>query len=270
VIRVLYFIGLGLYDEKDISLKGIETLKKVDTVYAEFYTAKLFGTSISSLENLIGTKIKILSRKEVEEDDIPLNDAKDRNVAFLSSGDPMIATTHSNMMIEAKKRGISIKVIHGSSILSAAPGISGLQVYKFGKITTIPFSDDKYHPHSPYLKIKKNLEFNAHSLVLLDIKVDEGRYMSANEGLKYLLNVEKERKENIIFDHTLAVVIARAGSKNPKIRADKIKILLNEDFGGPLHTLIIPSKLHFLEAESLVIIGGAPEELLDEYMSYGH
>ena len=40
----LVFIGLGLYDEKDISLKGIEEIKNSELVFAEFYTAKLMGT----------------------------------------------------------------------------------------------------------------------------------------------------------------------------------------------------------------------------------
>ena len=128
---MFYFIGLGLYDERDISVKGIEALKKVDAVYAEFYTAKLFGGSISSLEKSIGCEIKILTREEVEEENLPLKDAQTKNVAFLSAGDPLIATTHSEMLIEAKKLGIKTSVIHSSSILSAAPGNSrftGLQV----------------------------------------------------------------------------------------------------------------------------------------------
>ena len=95
---------LGLYDEKDISFKGVEALKKVDAVYAEFYTAKLFGGSISSLEDMIGNEIKILTREEVEEENLPLKEAKIKDVAFLSAGDPLIATTHSEMLIEAKKR----------------------------------------------------------------------------------------------------------------------------------------------------------------------
>jgi diphthine synthase len=45
----LTFIGLGLYDEKDISLKGLEEIKKCDKVYAEFYTAKLTGTDIKKI-----------------------------------------------------------------------------------------------------------------------------------------------------------------------------------------------------------------------------
>lgn len=260
---MLYFIGLGLYDEKDISLKGIEALRKVDVIYAEFYTANLFGTTLEALKFMIGKDIKVLSRSEVEEDNIPLKTAMEKNVGFLTAGDPLIATTHSDMMIEAKKRGIETTVIHASSILSAAPGLAGLQAYKFGKVTTIPFPEENYFPHSPYMAIKANVEFNAHTLVLLDIRADENRYMTVNEGLEYLLKIESERKEKVISEDSLAVGIARAGSDKPLVRADKIKNLLDEDFGGPLHCLIIPGDLHFMEAEYLVKICGAPEELLE-------
>jgi len=260
---MLYFIGLGLYDEKDISLKGIEVLKEVDDVYAEFYTANLFGTTLSAVEDIISKEINVLTREEVEEFNIPLNAAMEKDVAFLVAGDPLIATTHTDMMIEAKKSNIKTTVIHSSSILSAAPGLAGLQAYKFGKITTAPFPEENYFPHSPYLAIKANKELNAHTLVLLDIRAHENRYMTANEGLKYLLKVEDKRKENITSLDSLAVVIARAGSDNPVVRADKIKNLVTEDFGGPLHSLIIPGDLHFMEAEYLVKVCGAPEELLE-------
>ena len=261
---MLYFIGLGLYDEKDISLKGIEALKKVDEIYAEFYTANLFGTTLSAVEKLIGKEIKVLKREEVEEDNIPLNAAKNKEIGFLAAGDPLIATTHADMMIEAKKQGIETTVIHSSSILSAAPGLAGLQAYKFGKVTTIPFPEENYFPHSPYLAIKANMDLDAHTLVLLDIRAHENRYMTANEGLEYLLKVEEERNEGIFNEDSLAVAIARAGSDKPVVRADKIKTLINEDFGGPLHCLIIPGKMHFMEAEYLVRICGAPEEFLEE------
>ena len=38
---MFYLVGLGLFDEKDISLKGLECLKNVDKIYAEFYSANL-------------------------------------------------------------------------------------------------------------------------------------------------------------------------------------------------------------------------------------
>ena len=37
----LIFVGLGLYDETDISFKGLQEIKQCDKVFAEFYTTKL-------------------------------------------------------------------------------------------------------------------------------------------------------------------------------------------------------------------------------------
>lgn len=258
---MLYFIGLGLYDENDISLKGMKALNEVDVVYAEFYTARLFGTNLKSLEDATGIQIKVLSREQVEEDNIPLIEAQSRKVALLTAGDPLVATTHTEMMIEAKKGSIETRIVHSSSIISAAPGLAGLQAYKFGKTTTIPLPEEDYFPHSPYMAIRENQNAGLHSLILLDIQAHRDYYMTANEGLKYLLRVEEERREGLFSMETLAVVVARAGSEKPLIRADRIRSLVAEDFGGPLHCLMIPGKLHFLEAEALVILGGAPEEI---------
>ena len=38
---MLYIVGLGLADEKDISVKGLEIAKRADRVYLEAYTAIL-------------------------------------------------------------------------------------------------------------------------------------------------------------------------------------------------------------------------------------
>lgn len=263
---MFYFIGMGLYDEKDISVKGIEILKGVDVIYAEFYTAKLFGGSIGSLEDIVGSDIKILKREEVEEQNIPIRMAKEMNVAFLCAGDPLMATTHSEMLVEAKRQGIKTMVVHSSSILSAAPGIAGLQAYKFGKVTTIPFTEENYFPHSPYHAIKANMELNLHTLVLLDIRAHEDRYMTANQAMEYLLKVEDELGESITSEDTVIVVVARAGSEKPLVRADKIKNLVDQEFGGPLHCLIVPSDLHFMEAEALVELADAPKKLFKDIL----
>lgn len=261
---MLYFIGLGLYDAKDISLKALETLQTVDHIYAEFFTSKLFGSKLEDLEEIIGKKIHILVREEVEEENIHIKKAEKEDVAFLCAGDPLIATTHTDFLVEAHKKGIETQVIHASSILSAGPGISGLQAYKFGKVTTIPFPYENFFPKSPYQAIQNNLKNDMHTLVLLDIKAHEDRYMTINQALDYLLTIEEDLKEGIILPDTIAIAIARVGSAKPVIRADKISQLIKEDFGGPLHSLIIPSKLHIVEAEYLVEIAGAPEEILQE------
>ena len=267
---MLYFVGLGLFDEKDISLKGLEVLKSVDIVYAEFFTSKLFGSSFEAIEALIEKEITVLNRQEVEEENIFLKKAKSKNVALICGGDPLIATTHTDFLVEAKKKGIDTEVIHASSILSSAPGISGLQAYKFGKVTTIPFTDENFFPHSPYLAIADNLANNSHTLLLLDIQADKDRYMSVNEGLKYLMKVKEDliangKKDKIAIDEeTLAIGIARVGSMNVLVKADKIKDLIEYNFGGPLHCIAIPSKLHIVEAEYLVEICNGPKEILDD------
>ncbi|MFA5364410.1 MAG: diphthine synthase, partial [Candidatus Bathyarchaeia archaeon] len=103
----LVFVGLGLYDEKDISLRGLEELKEADTVFAEFYTSLMPGLSIQNLEKLIGKQVTVVSRRVLEEEDgQQLFEAATRGKAvFLVQGDPMIATTHVDLRISAKKRG---------------------------------------------------------------------------------------------------------------------------------------------------------------------
>ena len=262
---MFYLVGLGLFDQKDISLKGLECLKNVDKIYAEFFTSRLFGSSFEAIEELIGKKIEVLVRNEVEEEHIFIEEAKSLNVALITGGDPLIATTHSEFLVQCKCKGIDFEVIHGSSILSSAPAISGLQGYKFGKVTTIPFPDYNFYPKSPYEAIEENLKMNLHTLVLLDIQAHNDRYMTVNEGLEYLLNIRQNLgRDGLINEDTLAMGIARVGSKDVVVRAGKISELIDYDFGGPLHCIIIPSKLHIVEAEYLVEIAGADSSILDD------
>ena len=63
---------------------------------------------------------------------------------------------------------------------------------------------------------------------------------------------------------TIAVGIARAGSERPDVKADYAERLKAFDFGKPLHILVIPGKLHFLEAEALVKLAGGPSGLMED------
>lgn len=107
---MLYIIGLGLYDENDISVKGLKALKACSRVYAEFYTAILQGASLSAIEELTGKDIDILRREEIEEERVPLLEAEKSDVALLVPGDPLIATTHTELILDARRRGIETRV----------------------------------------------------------------------------------------------------------------------------------------------------------------
>ena len=180
---MLYFIGLGLFSEDDISFKGYKALKSVDCIYAEFYTARLMGGNIDKLMDEIDVPFIQLKREDVEDNNVIIKEAMDKDIAFVTAGDSLMATTHTDLYVEAKNKGIETCVIHGSSIFSAAPGLSGLQAYKFGKTTTVPFPDENFFPHSPYDAIKQNSENGLHTLVLLDIQAHKDRYMTVNQEI---------------------------------------------------------------------------------------
>ncbi|MDK2870233.1 MAG: diphthine synthase [Pyrococcus sp.] len=262
----LYFIGLGLYDEKDITLKGLEIARKCDKVYAEFYTSLMAGTTLEKIEELIGKKIIVLNREDVEMnfEKIVLPEAKEKDVAFLTAGDPMVATTHAELRIRAKRMGVESYVIHAPSIYSAV-AITGLHIYKFGKSATVAYPEGNWFPTSYYDVVKENLEKGLHTLLFLDIKAEKRKYMTANEAMELLLKVEEMKRENVFTPNTLVVVLGRAGSLNPTIRAGYVKDMIKEDFGKQPHVLIVPGKLHVVEAEYLVEIAGAPKEILEQF-----
>jgi len=257
----LTFVGLGLYDDKEISLKGIGEIKKCDKVFAEFYTAKLVGTDIKKIERTIGKKIEVLTREQTEKGEMIIETAEKQKVAFLTAGDPMTATTHVDLRIRVVKKGIETYVIHGSSIVTAVPGLLGLQNYKFGRTTTLAYPEGDYFPTSPYDVIKENKKIGLHTLILLDIQADKNKYMTANEGLRLLLDMENKVGNNVLSKDTIACVVASAGSKKPIVRADTIEKLIKMDFGPPLHSLVIPGKFHFMEIEALQVLAQLPAYL---------
>jgi len=259
----LVFIGLGLCDEKDISLRGVEEIKEADAVFAELYTSLMPGLSVQKLEKLVGKMVSIVSRRVLEEEEggLILQQAKKGKTVLLVPGDPLIATTHVDLRIRAEGQGIKTRIIHGASIISAVIGLSGLQNYKYGRSVTIPFPENGFISETPYRVIGGNRKMGLHTLCFLDIRADEKRYMTVKDGLETLLTMEKRKRNQIITKETLVVGIARAGSKTPIVKAGYVENVLNYDFGAPPHILVFPGKLHFMEAEALITLAGAPEEI---------
>ncbi|MBS3104957.1 diphthine synthase [Candidatus Woesearchaeota archaeon] len=246
----LYFIGLGLNNEKDISINGLEAVKKCDVVYLENYTSVL-NCKKEDLEKFYNKKIILARRNLVEDDENEIiENAKAKNVAFLVAGDPLVATTHIDLFLRAKKEGIKCHVIHNASIISAV-GITGLQAYKFGKTTSIPLQNDNVE--APYDALKGNLSLGLHTLFLLDLNPEEGKFMSVNDTIRYLLKIEIKKNEKVFSEKTICVGCARIGSEKQVIKAGAAKELLKFDFGNPVHCLIVPGKLHFMEQEGLNI-----------------
>lgn len=85
---MLYLIGLGLADEQDITLRGLNVIQKCTRIYLESYTSILHIPK-ERLESFYSKEIIVADREVVESqaDDI-LHNAKNDDVAFLVVGDP--------------------------------------------------------------------------------------------------------------------------------------------------------------------------------------
>ena len=260
----LVFVGLGMSGTGGMTVNALNALKECDKIYAEFYTSHLVGADVSELEETIGKKIEVLHRAQVEEEDFIIKDAKEMRVGFVTAGDTMSATTHVDLRIQAAEAGIPVRMFHGISIFSACPSSLGLQPYKFGRTVTLPFYETNYRPKSPYDNILENKKRGLHTMVLLDIRESEGRYMTAAEAIQWLLDGEAMWKEGLIDEKTLVCVASRVGSPEERLTAGYPGDLLKADLGKPLCTVVIPGDLHFMEAYALVHFAGAPEEIIKD------
>lgn len=244
----LFMIGLGL-SVKSLTLSGLERIKQSDLVFLESYTSRLVDFDLDSLRKITGKEIILADRKLVENNSQKiLEPAKEQNVSFLVVGDVFSATTHTALFLDAKKQGIDVKVINNASILTAV-GITGLSLYRFGRVTTLVYPEGNYFPTSPYEVIEFNLKNNLHTLVLLDIKPD--KLMTINEGLDLLLKLESKVSHSIISEDLKVVGCARLGSNDAVIKYGALNQLKTLDFGKPPHCIIIPAKTHFIEEEML-------------------
>jgi hypothetical protein len=134
---VLYLIGLGLGDETDITVRGLECVRKCSRVYLEYYTS-ILGVDKAALEAYYGVPIVAADRYMVEsEAEQMYQDCVTTDIAFLVVGDPLCATTHTDLILRARKIGAKVETIHNASVMAAVAGC-GLQVgYSYRETTLL-------------------------------------------------------------------------------------------------------------------------------------
>ena len=214
--------------------------------------------NLQRLERLIGKEIVLLNRIQLEDQRGRelLRAASRSEVAFLVPGDPMVATTHITLLLSLSKMGIHSRLIHGSSVSSAICGATGLQSYKFGKTVTVPY--DPPIPPSVIETISENNRRGLHALLLLDVNVNTRTQVTVSEALARIGSASPDGEAR------LAIGVARLGALDEFVRASRIRDLVKIDFGNPPHSIVIPGKLHFVEAEALKVLCGANDRDLSE------
>lgn len=234
---MLYIIGLGL-NVDGISSYGLSIVKRCKKVYLENYTVD-FPYSFEEIQHNLDKKIYPADREFVEGLSI-VDEAQKMDVALLVYGSPLTATTHITLIQEAKTIGVRYKIIYNASVFDAVAE-TGLQLYKFGKIASMPEWKKSYEPDSFMKIVQENLSMKAHSLILMDIGLD---FSDALDQLKKAAKNQKVVLKKIIVCQNL-------GTKNKKIMYKDIQDFEEYKNVKKPYCIIIPSKLHFTEQEFL-------------------
>jgi len=238
---MLILAGLGLCNEKDITLREIDEARDADRIFIETYTSKWMG-SIERLKKILGKEIERIGRKDLEENSKWLIElSRKEKIIIFVPGDPLVATTHISLVSQCLKEGINVKIIHNSSVVSALAE-SGLHIYKFGPIVTIP-SREKFSTPPKYIYeiIRSNKERGLHTLCLLDVD------LGIKEALQILKECEIEYEK---FLPERLIVVSRLGCEDSKIYFGSIEKLEKKEIDSPA-VIIIPGSLHFTEIEYL-------------------
>jgi diphthine synthase len=252
----LYIVGAGISLEY-LTLRTLEILGKADKVYVDTYTSIAPGIDPSTLSKMLRVEIIEADRSMLEQkSNIIISEAKEKNVVILVPGDPLMATTHIALALDAAKAGVKVEIVPGVSGLQAVVDATGLQIYKFGKTVTLVYPEETYKPYSTVETIWFNYSNNLHTLVLLDLRLDEGKAMSIREAVNILLQLEREyareRGRETIVDKAILVGVARAGLRDQVCIAGKAEEVIKGEYPPPPHSLVVVApKPHPLEVEAL-------------------
>ena len=150
---ILYIVATPIGNLSDITIRAVEILKKVDAVLAEDtrHTKKLFDHY-----GIDSSLIAFHEHNENEKVDYILAQiGSGKSLALVSdAGTPLISDPGYNLVLEAKKNGISVVPIPGPSALIAALSSSGIESNNF---TFFGFLPSKQSARLRLLKTKKSL-----------------------------------------------------------------------------------------------------------------
>jgi diphthine synthase len=247
----LAFVGLGLGDERGVSDAARALLASSDVVFAEEYTAVAPPGTLERLGTIIGRPIRRLDRPLLESEG-PLLDAlsKHRRVALVVVGDPFAATTHVALRLAAEKAGHRWSYSPNASILTAAAGFLGLMHYRFGRTVSLPIPTESFQPTSPLEWMAANRARDLHTLVLLDLRPEEGVFLTGMRALAWIR--ERDPAGAFLRDTDRLAVVARVGRGDANAWVGPFARLRSLDFGPPMHALIVLAPtLHFEEEAAI-------------------
>jgi len=257
---MLWLIGLGIEGLDGMSMKGREILKICNLIYIERFTGYLSDSEISELRRYCkhnDNVVNVVGRLFVEDGREILEQAGDKEVALIVYGEALIATTYIELFIRATKRDIEVKVIHSASGITSLIGESGLQIYKFGRASTI--MSEPQSAISVYNTLLDNLLLGNHTLILTEYSETKENispfFLEPSVAMMMLLDVEKDQRSQAFTEETFVLVASRIGRADKKIISGHVRSLMEINYEAGPHSLIVPGRLHFVEKEAISSTG---------------
>jgi diphthine synthase len=269
---MLYLIGVGINEYSSLSYGSVEILKNSDVVFVERFTGFLSDDFILKITSILkvhegpnpknGIEVRLVKRWFIEDGREILEKSAKKTVCILIYGDPLVATTYNELLARASKQSIPYKVIHSSSGISSLIGESGLHYYKFGKMVTM--MSDPMSSITVYDTVYNNICLGLHTLILTEYNNDDNGekndidsndnnpfFLSPKKVFDLILERENELKLLNLSENSFVLVASRIGTDDSKLIGGKIKSLLNHQYNGGPHSIVIPGSLHFTEIDSL-------------------
>ena len=268
----LVLIGMGPGGIAGMTRAAILAAKNANYRRYEAYTALWSDADLADLESEIGHIEKVM-RPEVEDPVELLKLAKNEVVALLVVGDPLQATTHVDLQLQAEEAGVDCTVIHGISITGLVTGAIGLSNYKFGRQTTLTYPYGGWVATSPLEVIAINRMQGLHTLALLDLdptgegvggqvpmqpkdaanamffmakKLKDSYEEMSDESTFDKLKIEACKKICEEINSLMVVLCSDMGTPEQNITYLPLSELSNAEIGR-LHCLVIPAKLGDVE-----------------------
>ena len=274
----LILIGMGPGKFSTMTIEAIQAAKQCDSLRYEAYTALWPQDELDLLEAECGEITKVM-RPEIESPELLFELAKNSLVGLLVVGDPLQATTHVDLQLQAAEAGIECITFHGISITTIVTGALGLSNYKFGRQTTLTYPYGGWVATSPLEVLAQNYHLNLHTLALLDLDptgagtgdqrpmkpadaVDSLTMMfmklkdSAEEiqGNNALENMRIEACKQYLempIEQRIVVLCSDMGCSNEQIITTTVG-QLSQHQGGRLNCLVFPSNMSDVEEAALL------------------
>ncbi|MBT5284865.1 MAG: diphthine synthase [Euryarchaeota archaeon] len=276
----LLLVGMGPGSVGAMTIEAVEAAAAATHRRYEAYTALWPDDELNLLEQTIGP-IQRVMRPEVEQPEDLFALASTSLVALLVVGDPLQATTHVDLQLQAAEAGIECRVFHGISITTLVTGAIGLSNYRFGRQTTLTYPYGGWVATSPLETIIVNRYTGLHTLALLDLdptglgtgdqrpmmpddavasielmrlKIEEGlaeREFSHDKASDLLTKAALQSFVEEDVSQMRVVLCSDMGTEDQRIVSTTVGGLSNQT-GGRLNCIIFPATTGEVEEKALV------------------